>query len=101
MFDACRVIVVRAIHHKPMFLADRNHLHHKCLATGMTHLQSTELVLAFSIALFILNAWLVDVCNINILFAIDLLLGICFSQLLNIWVLYHREQKTRTEKKLD
>ena len=93
MFDVCRVITVRAILHHPLFLADRNHLHHKCLATGMTHLQSTELVLVFSIALLILNNWLVNILNINILLAIDLLLGIGFSKSLNYWIKYHKKQK--------
>lgn len=99
MFDVFRVMVVRAIHHCPLFLADRNHLHHKCLATGMTHLQSTELVLAFSIALLILNNWLVDICNINILLVINLLLGISFSKSLNIWIIRHKEQKTLESNK--
>ena len=85
MFDALRVMLVRAMHHRPLFLADRNHLHHKCLATGMTHLQATGLVLIFTIGLLILNYWLVDICNINVLFVTDLLLGIVFSKMLNIW----------------
>lgn len=94
MFDTCRVMVIRAIHHKPIFLADRNHLHHKCLATGMTHLQSTLLMLVFSIALLILNNWLVDICNINLLLMIDLLLGIGFSKSLGVWKIHHEQQET-------
>lgn len=101
LFDAVRVLIVRAIHHQPLFIADRSHLHHKCLATGMTHLQSTELVLAFSVALLILNNWLVDICNINILLVIDLLLGIGFSQSLNIWIMYRQGQKAKIEKNID
>lgn len=93
MFDACRVMIVRAIQHKPIFLADRNHLHHKCLAVGMTHLQATELVLAFSVALLVLNSWLVDICNINILLAIDLLLGIGFNKSLNVLANRHQRQE--------
>ena len=94
MFDACRVMVVRALHHQPLFLADRNHLHHKCLSAGMTHLKATELVLAFSVALLVLNSWLVDICNINILLVIDLLLGIGFSKSLNVLVNRYQRQET-------
>ena len=101
MFDASRVMVVRAIHRKPIFLADRNHLHHKCLAAGMTHLQATELVLAFSVALLVLNSWLVDVCNINILLIIDLLLGIGLSKSLNVLVNRHQKQNVELEKRID
>ncbi len=95
MFDACRVMVVRAIHHQPIFLADRNHLHHKCLAAGMTHFQSTILVLFFSIFLLIINNFLVYICNINVLFVVDLLLGIGFSKSLNIFVRRHEKQETK------
>ena len=98
MFDACRVMVVRAIHHQPLFLADRNHLHHKCLAAGMTHLQATELVLAFTIGLLIVNNCLVEVCNINVLLVVDLLLGIGLSKSLNIWIRHSRKESLSDDK---
>ena len=91
MFDVLRVMVVRVIHHRPLFIADKNHLHHKCLATGMTHLQGTGLILVFTICLLILNNWLADICNINLLLAIDLSLGILLSKMLNIWKKYRQE----------
>lgn len=101
IFDVFRVMIVRAVHHRPLFLADRNHLHHKCLATGMTHLQSTEFVLAFSVGLLMLNNWLVDILNINILLAIDLLLGISLSKSLNFWIKHHKKQEVvENEKQL-
>lgn len=93
VFDALRVMVVRAVHHKFIFLADRNHLHHKCLEAGMTHLQSTELVLTFSVILLIVNNWLANICNINILLTIDFLLGMGFSKLLNIWIMRRKNQE--------
>lgn len=98
MFDTCRVMVVRAIHHHPLFLADRNHIHHKCLAAGMTHLHSTELVLVFTICLLILNYWLVEICNINVLLVIDLLLGIGLSRSLN-YRIRHAKNESISENK--
>ena len=98
MFDACRVMVVRAIHHRPLFLADRNHLHHKCLAAGLTHLQATELVLVFTIGLLLLNNWLADICNINVLLVVDLLLGIGLSKSLNVWI-RHSQKESLSENK--
>lgn len=100
MFDTCRVMVVRAIHHRPLFLADRNHLHHKCLAAGMTHLQATGLVLAFTIGLLILNNWLVGICNINVLMVIDLLLGMGLSRSLTICI-RHFHKESLSENKAD
>ena len=91
IFDAFRVMVVRAMHHRPLFIADKNHLHHKCLAAGMSHLQATVLILVFTIALLILNNWLTGICNINLLLAINLSLGILFSKILNIWKRNHQK----------
>ena len=91
IFDAFRVMVVRDMHHRPLFIADKNHLHHKCLAAGMSHLQATVLILVFTIALLILNNWLTGICNINLLLAINLSLGILFSKILNIWKRNHPE----------
>lgn len=98
MFDVCRVMVVRAMRHRPLFLADRNHLHHKCLTAGMTHLQATELNLAFTIGLLILNNWLADICNINVLLAVDLLLGIGLSKSLNVWIWHFRKESLSENK---
>ena len=85
MFDVLRVMLVRAMHHRPLFIADKNHLHHKCLAAGMTHLQATELILVFTIVLLVLNNWLTGFCNITIILIVDLLLGILLSKSLKIW----------------
>ena len=98
MFDACRVMVVRAIHHRPLFLADRNHLHHKCLAAGLTHLQATELVLVFTIGLLLLNNWLADICNINVLLVVDLLLGIGLSKSLNFGIRHSHKESLSDDK---
>lgn len=91
IFDAFRVMVVRGMHHRPLFIADKNHLHHKCLAAGMSHLQATGIILVFTISLLILNYELTDICNINLLLVIDLSLGILLSKALNIWKNYHRK----------
>lgn len=85
MFDVLRVMLVRAMHHRPLFIADKNHLHHKCLAAGMSHLQTTELILLFTIVLLVLNNWLTDICNITVILIVDLLLGILLSKSLKIW----------------
>lgn len=91
IFDAFRVMVVRGMHHRPLFIADKNHLHHKCLAAGMSHLLATEIILGFTVFLLILNYWLTDICNINLLLVIDLLLGVLLSKTLNIWKKYHQK----------
>lgn len=74
LFDAFRVMLVRAFCNHPLFIADRNHIHHKCLDAGLSHRQATGLLLCCNSFLIILNIVLVNYLNINLLLVIDLLL---------------------------
>lgn len=49
IFDTLRVIVIRLAQGKSPFMADRNHLHHRLLDTGMNHTQATLVLSAFNI----------------------------------------------------
>ncbi|SEL46094.1 glycosyltransferase family 4 protein [Parapedobacter koreensis] len=49
IFDTLRVIVIRLVKGKSPFMADRNHLHHRLLDTGMTHTQATIVLSSFNI----------------------------------------------------
>ncbi|WP_234347440.1 MraY family glycosyltransferase [Parabacteroides bouchesdurhonensis] len=71
--DAFRVMLVRAYYHHPLFLADRNHIHHKCLEAGLTHLQSTCLILLYSIVLILMNVCMANLLDINIIVILDIL----------------------------
>lgn len=48
-FDTLRVIIIRLIKGKSPFMADRNHLHHRLLDTGMTHTQATMVLSGFNV----------------------------------------------------
>lgn len=49
IFDTLRVIVIRLVQRKSPFMADRNHLHHRLLDTGMTHTQATLALSSFNV----------------------------------------------------
>jgi len=51
IFDTLRVIVIRLARGKSPFIADRNHLHHRLLDTGMTHTQATLVLSGFNLAI--------------------------------------------------
>src|SRR5690606_6637554 len=51
IFDTLRVIVIRLAQGKSPFMADRNHLHHRLLDTGMTHTQATLVLSAFNMVM--------------------------------------------------
>src|SRR5690606_29700694 len=49
IFGTLRVIVIRLVGGKSPFMADRNHLHHRLLDTGMSHTQATVALSSFNI----------------------------------------------------
>ncbi len=56
LFDTLRVFIKRAMKGKSPFSPDKNHLHHMLLATGLSHMSATG-VLVLSNIVFILIAW--------------------------------------------
>jgi UDP-GlcNAc:undecaprenyl-phosphate GlcNAc-1-phosphate transferase len=55
IFDTLRVLILRVIKNTSPFTADNNHLHHRLLFLGLSHVQAT-LVLAVTNVLFIVMA---------------------------------------------
>lgn len=58
MFDVIRVVLVRARNHKPLFEADRNHLHHKFLDMGFNRAEQWFLSLTMALVFSCLNIML-------------------------------------------
>lgn len=94
VFDALRVMCVRAFQNQPLFLADRNHIHHKCLAAGLTHLQSTGLLLGYLLVIVFFNGWMCHYCNLNILIIINMLLGIFLNHVLTLFINRKRNEES-------
>lgn len=53
-FDTLRVFVVRTIRGNSPFSADKNHLHHKLLTFGYSHIQSTSIIAIYCIMVLVL-----------------------------------------------
>jgi len=49
IFDTLRVFTLRIIYRKSPFLADRNHIHHRILRLGYTHLQTTFILTGINV----------------------------------------------------
>lgn len=49
LFDTLRVFIIRMWNRKSPFHADRNHVHHVLLDLGLSHMQSTSLLVIFNI----------------------------------------------------
>jgi UDP-N-acetylmuramyl pentapeptide phosphotransferase/UDP-N-acetylglucosamine-1-phosphate transferase len=55
LVDTLRVFIIRASKGKSPFSADKNHIHHKLLALGFTHRQTSLILYAFSIFIILLT----------------------------------------------
>lgn len=83
VFDGMRVSLIRIINGKPVFHADKNHIHHRLLKHIGTHLKTTLSILVFNLLLIILVLLLKELGN-SLLILILILLGAAFSVLLGI-----------------
>lgn len=92
IFDTIRVSLTRIKHHQSPFHADKNHIHHLLLRTGLNHIQTTCVLLAVSVLLIgfgILGRnW-----NIWLLLAVDF--AICTLLTIILWRIIDKKNAQR------
>lgn len=86
--DTLRVFTIRLIHGRSPFSPDMNHFHHLLIKLGLSHIQSTCFLLAYTIS-FIIAAKTFTVLNIGITISFPLLLAISF---LAVGLIYRSSQ---------
>lgn len=64
LFDVVRVIFVRLRNRKPLFMADKNHIHHLLIDTGLNQHQTLVVILALAIAFTVFNMFLYVVASV-------------------------------------
>ncbi len=83
--DTLRVFIIRGISGRSPFSADKNHLHHKLLKAGFSHIQSTILILSYCF-LIILSSYIFFSPDILQHFMTILVLSVLFLLLLS-WLI--------------
>lgn len=78
ILDVARVMYVRWRAGKSMFSADRNHLHHKFLRSGMSHRTAMLAILCLALFFCIFNIVMVEIISNNVVVLCDVLLWIIF-----------------------
>lgn len=96
LFDTLRVIFVRLVIHKSLFKADKNHIHHRLLALGKTHLQATSILVGVNV-FFIIFVFTFQELEILRLTLLLFLLAMIFSFIPN-YILDKRNKKKKQEK---
>lgn len=85
LFDTLRVFAIRIVNNQSPFKADRNHLHHRMLALGLTHMQATG-VLALIAVLFIVTALTFQHVGSNQLVGVLIFMIILLNTALSIYL---------------
>ncbi len=70
IFDTLRVFTLRVIQGKSPFTADRNHIHHRILRLGYSHLQTTFILSGINILLIIMVLAFADLGNFTLILLI-------------------------------
>lgn len=97
-FDVFRVMLIRARNHKPLFIADRNHIHHKCLDAGLSAKKSVICILGMAGTISCLALILADVINNNLILLLDIMLWLAFIRQLNQLIKYREIKNSRINR---
>ena len=83
MLDVFRVILLRIIKRKHLFIADRSHIHHKLIEVGFSEITSLVILLGITNGFYFINFFLIPYLNTLSIVIIDVVLwssgNICLS----------------------
>lgn len=83
IFDTLRIIIVRVVNNISPFKADKNHIHHLLIEQGLTHKQTTLILITLNIFI-IACAYSLDFLGNTCLLLVLMFIGIILSAILNI-----------------
>ncbi len=72
--DVVRVSLHRLIHNQPLFSADKNHIHHKLMRTGLTQHQTLAFIIIMALCYILLNSLLYPLVSLTVIAFIDIFL---------------------------
>ena len=84
VFDVARVICVRLRHRRPLFMADKNHIHHKLMQSGLTQHKALVAIIAIALAYIVLNLLLFHLVSVDAIVGIDIAIYIAIHQMINL-----------------
>ena len=82
LFDTLRVFIIRIKNKKSPFSADRKHIHHSLIDLGLSHLQSSSLIIVYTFMIVSL-AYITRHLEANVHMAVILIIGITLLSLPN------------------
>ncbi len=82
--DVVRVTLYRIRHHKPLFLADKNHIHHKLMRTGMSQHQALGSIIIIALIIDGLNYCLFGLIGCTWILLIDIIIYCVTNSCINL-----------------
>ena len=86
IFDVCRVVIIRFIHRRPVFKADKNHIHHKMLRAGMTQHQALCTIMIMSLLFIIVESLYGERIGFTMTIVADIVLWVIIQQFLDWFI---------------
>lgn len=71
MLDVVRVVFHRMRNRRPLFAPDKNHIHHKFIALGMSQRRALLYIVGIAIAFTVFNVWAIRYLSVTLLFLLD------------------------------
>lgn len=96
LFDTLRVFSIRILQGKSPFTADRQHIHHRILQLGFTHIQATALLLSVNVIFIALNFVLQGIGILNLL-----LFNLGLASLLSYALFIEARKRSRKKQSTD
>lgn len=67
LYDTLRVFILRLLNKKSPFIADRNHIHHKLLDSGFSHVKATVTLIIVNVLFIIISYFLQFIGNMYLM----------------------------------
>lgn len=83
-FDVVRVFFFRIIHGRSPFQPDKNHIHHKLMACGLSQHQALVTIVILQLLIIAANIALVDIVSSSVILCADVAMYIIFNFVANL-----------------
>ncbi len=94
MLDVVRVVLHRWRERKPLFLPDRNHIHHKFIALGLSQRQAMACIIGIALSFAVVNVFLIHCLSTTTLFLLD----VAVWTVLHCYITVRINRKNKLEK---
>lgn len=93
LFDVTRVTLSRLRDHRPPFMPDKNHIHHKLMRAGLSPHMTMITILLLSIGFIVVNYFVAATLSQTLMVIMDILLFTLMHIIINIFI-YRKEKET-------